>query len=99
MTGTQVEISIPANGNVHDVWTGTNTLPRIRQSIADEDFDVVVKFESDLAFASFVSQGILIEQDDLNVLRIEFQRLSSQTKFYSEQVLVLRWFTGLRWEV
>ncbi|MGE0622637.1 MAG: putative Ig domain-containing protein [Pseudomonadales bacterium] len=81
MTGTQAEIVIPSTAAIHDVWTSSNDVPRLRQSVADGDFDVSVKFDSALA-TGFKSQGILIEQDDLNVLRIEFLKSGGQTRIF-----------------
>ena len=76
VNGTQALISIPATGDVHDVWTNGNTLPRIVQYVNNTDFQVEAKFESSLD-EGFKSQGILIEQEDSHVLRLEFHKLEN----------------------
>ena len=73
LNGTQALISIPATGAVHDVWTNENTLPRIVQYVNDTDFEVEAKFESPIG-RRIQSQGILVEQDDSHVLRLEFHK-------------------------
>ena len=85
MTGTQAEIWVPDTA-IHDVWTGTNTLPRLRQGIPDEDFEAEIKFESDIT-QSFQSQGILVEQADTVVLRSEFHQVNGQNKIYVASIV------------
>ena len=62
-----------------------NTLPRITQLVEDTDFEIEAKFES-LFTQGFQSQGILIEQDDLNVLRIEFHRVNADFKVFAASI-------------
>jgi len=81
MTGSQAQIVIPATPQVHDVWTNQNDVPRIMQPVVDEDFEIEAKFESELG-GGFQSQGILIEQDVDNVIRVEFHHYSGQTKVF-----------------
>ncbi len=72
-TGTDnatLSLSIPG-GVEHDLWTSGNHVPRIMQAVPNTDFAVVAKFESNLAMA-YQMQGILVEQDTANLLRIEF---------------------------
>ena len=65
-----VEIVVPANGVLpHDVWTNSNGLPRIMQPVGDTDFEVEAKFDSTLPAGYFRSQGILVEENELNVVR------------------------------
>jgi|GEM_PF-938288 len=85
MTGTQAEISMPGTA-IHDVWTGTNTLPRLRQGVPDADFEVEAKFES-MPTQSFQSQGILIEQADTVVLRFEFQQVNGQNNIFAASIV------------
>jgi len=80
---TQLEISVPDSGLVHDVWTGSNDVPRLRQSVTDEDFEVEAKFDSELGGgAGFRSQGILVEQSDLDVVRVEFHNYLGTPKLF-----------------
>jgi hypothetical protein len=79
LTGTQAEIFVP--GTLHDVWVGDNSLPRVRQDIVDGDFAVEVGFDTP-ELGVHRSQGILIEQDDVNVLRIEFHDLGNGPQLF-----------------
>ena len=82
MTGSQVDITAAA-GAVHDAYSSAtgNTLPRIKQTAIGNplNFQVVVKFESDLpdvTAGQFRTQGILLEeQAATDFVRIEFLRL------------------------
>ncbi|MFC1889604.1 DUF1349 domain-containing protein, partial [Thermodesulfobacteriota bacterium] len=71
MTGTQAQIEVPDPYSSHDAWTSTNTLPRLLQDVNDADFEVEAKFES-LITQNATMQGIMVEQDSSNFLRIEF---------------------------
>lgn len=71
MTGSQIKISVPG-GTAHDVWTGGNNAPRIMQTAANQDFSIETKFES-IIDKRYHLQGILIEEDANNFLRINFQ--------------------------
>jgi len=70
MTGSQVQISIPA-GAGHDIWTGGSNAPRIMQYAENKDFEFDVKFESSLSQKN-QAQGVLIEADAQNFLRYNF---------------------------
>jgi hypothetical protein len=75
MSGEEVILSLPA-GTTHDTWgsNATNfasTVPRIRQIIDDTDFEVIVKFDGVLN-ANDQMEGILVEQDENDMLRLEF---------------------------
>ncbi|MCL7413723.1 MAG: DUF1349 domain-containing protein, partial [ANME-2 cluster archaeon] len=71
-TGTSdalLSISIPA-GTSHDVWGGNNLAPRIMQSVSNTDFEIEVKFESQLS-SQYQMQGVIIQQNDSNFLRFD----------------------------
>lgn len=86
VNGTQATISIPATAQGRDFWGGpTNDTPRLMQSAADTNFEVEVKFESPLTQDSQI-QGIMVEQDVLNVLRVEFMYLGSSTRLFVGKV-------------
>ena len=72
MTGTQASITVPA-GTSHDVWTSGNNAPRIMQSVSNMDFEIEVKFESQLT-SEYQMQGVIVQQDDSNYLRFDFIR-------------------------
>jgi regulation of enolase protein 1 (concanavalin A-like superfamily) len=82
MTGSHAEIAIPANGQVHDIWTFQYDVPRLVQAANDADFEVEAKFDSVLD-AGFQSQGIVIEQDADHVIRVEFHHFNGQTKVFA----------------
>ncbi|MFH1843685.1 MAG: DUF1349 domain-containing protein [bacterium] len=75
MTGQQATISL-SGGVTHDLW-GTVAVPfvydtpRIMQPANDADFEIEVKFESALD-QTFQMQGVIIEEDSTNLLRLEF---------------------------
>jgi regulation of enolase protein 1 (concanavalin A-like superfamily) len=70
LTGTQLELVVPAGTN-HDVWTAGNRSVRIMQPALDEDLETEVKFESEPT-QRFQMQGLLVEQDADNFLRLDF---------------------------
>lgn len=86
LTGSHAQIVIAATGEVHDAWTGINTLPRLMQQVENPDFVVEAKFDSPLS-AGFQSQGILAEQDPLHVVRVEFHYYDGQTKLFAATIL------------
>jgi uncharacterized repeat protein (TIGR01451 family) len=70
MNGNSIVLSVPAGAN-HDVWTDGENGIRVMQPAADVDFEAEVKFSSSLnKNAPFQQQGILVEQDSTNFLRL-----------------------------
>jgi hypothetical protein len=77
MTGTALELIVPAGQN-HDVWpTGNPADPLIRAPHVMQTINrvgkIAVKFDSGVS-ANIQMQGLLIQQDAQNLLRINFQR-------------------------
>ena len=70
MTGREVAISVPA-GSAHDIWTSGDSVPRIMQSVKDTDFEIEVKFTSEMS-AGYQTQGVLVEENSRNSLRFDF---------------------------
>ncbi|MCP5020260.1 MAG: hypothetical protein GY930_00655 [bacterium] len=64
----QLTISVPAGSN-HDPYDSIEC-PRVMQTIADVDFEVEVKFDSEIALG-YQIQGILVDQDLTNWLRFD----------------------------
>jgi hypothetical protein len=64
-----LSISVPAGKN-HELWTDGYAVPRIMQAATNTDFTVEVKFESNVTQA-YQMQGVLVEQDSINIIRIE----------------------------
>jgi regulation of enolase protein 1 (concanavalin A-like superfamily) len=62
-------IEVPA-GPSHDPWA-SNDAPRVMQTAQDVDFQIQIKLES-LLNQQYQSQGVIVEQDELNWLRFDF---------------------------
>ena len=75
----QVVLSVPSG--VHDAFN-TITAPYIKQSAADTDFEVEVKFDSAVV-GSIQDQGILVLQDDLNWLRFDVYSTGSTANIFA----------------
>lgn len=80
-TGTQVAIVVPA-GTSHDVWQSSNNAPRLRQSVSDTDFEIEVKFDSAIN-QQYQLQGILVEQDNGNLVRFDFYSTNSSNRLFA----------------
>jgi regulation of enolase protein 1 (concanavalin A-like superfamily) len=81
MTGTRLAITVPA-GTSHNVWRTGNLAPRIMQRANDTDFEIEVKFDSEVK-QEFQMQGMLIEQDNNNFLRFDFHSDGSTTRIFA----------------
>ncbi len=74
--GSQVSFVVPSTADGHTIYgTGPgdfqNNTVNISQVIPDADFDIEVKFDS-VPLGVYATQGVFIQQDATNVLRIEF---------------------------
>lgn len=65
-------ISVPA-GTPHPIGLGSVRVPYLYQSIADADFDLLVKFDSNLTVDG-QSRGVVVEQNGLNVIQFDLRR-------------------------
>ncbi len=74
-TGSQARIAVPA-GTRHDLWTGIDEVPRLLQATPDADFEVEVKFDSPVT-TRYQMQGLFVQQDARNLLRIELHHEGS----------------------
>lgn len=81
MTGRRLLISVPA-GSDHDLWKDKNFAPRVTQPVTSTNFVVETKFESPLS-RRFQMQGILLEQDDNNLLRFEFYSDGTDVRIFA----------------
>lgn len=86
LNGEEVVLSVPA-GTTHDTWSTnpsnfSSTVPRIRQNIDDTDFETVVKFDGTLS-ARYQMEGILVEQDENDMLRLEFLHDGANLRAYA----------------
>ncbi len=86
-TGTDLSLAVPA-GISHDVWRSGISAPRIKQAANNNDFTVDVKFNSSLS-QTYQLQGLLIEQDQDDLLRINVQFDTGQI-----HLLVVKFIAG-----
>jgi LmbE family N-acetylglucosaminyl deacetylase/regulation of enolase protein 1 (concanavalin A-like superfamily) len=85
MSGTQVRLGVPA-GVAHDVWTGLDTVPRLLQPVPNADFEVELKFDNAVT-AGYQQQGLLVEQDSRNLLRLEFHHDGGATRLFAASLV------------
>ncbi len=65
-------IDVPG-GIGHDLWVGANHAPRLLQTVNNvANFEVLAKFDSVLDAATQM-QGLIFQQDDDTLLRIDFE--------------------------
>ena len=69
MTGSHAELAMQA-GVRHDLWTGADEVPRLIQAAPNTDFEVEVNWDS-APSEGYHLQGIIVQQDSDDVLRIE----------------------------
>jgi regulation of enolase protein 1 (concanavalin A-like superfamily)/chitodextrinase len=86
MTGTHtqdawISISVPG-GASHELWEDGPLSPRIMQPANDVDFEVEVKFESEVT-EQFQTQGVMVEEDSNHFLRFEFYSDGTDTRIYA----------------
>lgn len=77
MTGTGAQIHV-AKDTSHDLWKQGLQAPRLMQFVANQDFDVEVKFDSTISKKT-QAIGLLVQQDANNWLRFNFQNDGSGT--------------------
>ena len=80
-TGSQLAISVPS-GSSHDLWRNALDAPRVLQPVADDDFEVVVKFDS-MMDSKYQIQGIIVEQDSNDLIRFDFYHNGSNLKVFA----------------
>jgi LmbE family N-acetylglucosaminyl deacetylase/regulation of enolase protein 1 (concanavalin A-like superfamily) len=81
MNGSQASIGVPGLVS-HDVWTNGVRAPQLRQAVSNDDFEVEVKFDSSVD-AAYQIQGILVQQDVDDLLRLEFHYDGRNTKLFA----------------
>lgn len=81
MNGTQLILTAPA-GSAHDIWLDGNDSVRVMQPTVDSSFEIITKFES-VVTERFQMQGVLVEQDADNYLRIEFHHDGKSVQAYA----------------
>ena len=79
--GSHLKLFLP-EGNDHDVWTTGNRSARLLQTAQNTDFEVEVQFDVRLSPA-YSMQGILVEQDEQNFLRFDFNALETGLRIFA----------------
>jgi hypothetical protein len=70
-------------GTAHDLYpTSGYNAPRLMQNANNTDFDIRVKFVSTIT-TPYQAQGIIIEQDNLNLMRYDFVASTSGTRVFA----------------
>ena len=77
---TTVTLVVPG-GIPHDLWTNGYQVPRLMQEVSDGDFLLQAKFNSSLG-PQFQFQGVLVEQDSANLIRMDFNANGTQTRIF-----------------
>jgi len=85
VNGSEAVINVPG-GSTHDPWPSTDTSIRLMQAVSNVNFEVVAKFDSQVA-ANNQNQGILVEQDVSNFLRFEVFDAGGGTRLFSGSLL------------
>ncbi len=83
-TSTNVELTAPG-GTSHDLWTNRLFAPRLLQDVSDDDFEVEVKFDSAVT-DRYQMQGIVVQQDGLNLIRAEVFSNGSSVRIFAAQI-------------
>ncbi|MBN1559790.1 hypothetical protein JW998_06040 [candidate division KSB1 bacterium] len=81
LTGSHLKIFLP-QGSDHDIWRTGNRAARLMQPVYDADFQVEAHFDMQL-FKQYAMQGILVECDDDNFIRFEFNSTSMDLRIYA----------------
>jgi glucose/arabinose dehydrogenase len=71
-------LTLPA-GSAHDAWIYGNTTPRLLQPVPNADQSAEAKFDSAVTSA-YQDQGILVEQDNANFLRLHVYHDGTQVQ-------------------
>ena len=69
MNGSAATINLPAQ-TTHDPWTGGNGSVRLMQNISNSNFQVQVRFQSNVEIGN-QDEGILVQQDANDFLRLD----------------------------
>ncbi|MBN1464490.1 T9SS type A sorting domain-containing protein [candidate division KSB1 bacterium] len=81
LTGSHLRIFLP-QGSDHDIWRAGNRSARLMQPANDADFQVEAHFDVQLG-VQYAAQGILVECDDDNFIRFEFNSTLTDVRIYS----------------
>ncbi len=76
-----LSIFVPA-GLSHDIEDLQNKAPRLMQAVPDTNFEIEAKFNSEVNLM-YQMQGLIIEQDSANFLRLDIHSDGANTKLYA----------------
>jgi LmbE family N-acetylglucosaminyl deacetylase/regulation of enolase protein 1 (concanavalin A-like superfamily) len=82
--GSQALVNLP-EGVQHDVWTGSDTVARLLQPAPNDDFELLVKYDS-IVSLTYQMQGLLVEQDSNDLLRLEVHREGVETRLFAANI-------------
>ena len=80
-TDALLSIAVPG-GTAHDILEGKNDAPRIMQKANNKDFEIEVKFQSELT-SEIQIHGVIIEQDVNNYIRYSLQSDAAGTEIFA----------------
>jgi uncharacterized repeat protein (TIGR01451 family) len=86
VNGTHLLLNVPAGSNHDPAFGGSDNAVRVIQSISNVDFTVVTKFDS-IPSLQYQLQGILVEQDSANYLRLQFVSTGSSLIVTANKIL------------
>lgn len=81
LDGSHIQLSVPAAVD-HDLWSSGNDSARITQFINNTDFEIEAKFTTPVS-QMYQMQGLLVEQDAGNYIRVDFSYDGSNTEILS----------------
>lgn len=81
-----LNMSVPA-GSSHDPWSSGILAPHVLQDANDTDFELEIKFESEVQTKAQI-QGFLVKEDDNNFLRFDFYHNPSSTLIFAGVISV-----------
>jgi regulation of enolase protein 1 (concanavalin A-like superfamily) len=86
VNGGHLLLNVPGGSNHDPAFGGADNSVRIIQSIGNVDFTVVIKFDS-IPSLQYQFQGLLVEQDSANYLRIGFGSTGTSLIVHASEIL------------
>jgi beta-xylosidase len=86
LNGSELLLVVPAGANHDPTFGGTDNSLRVVQTIANGDFGVVVKFDS-IPTLQYQFEGLLVEQDSANFLRLQLGSNGSSLVFGASRIV------------
>jgi uncharacterized repeat protein (TIGR02543 family) len=84
LTGSQLKIVVPPGVN-YDIWRNGNFSARLTQEVANTDFELIVRLGSTVTKGT-QTQGVLIEGDENQFLRVDFLHNGQELRFFAGTV-------------